>query len=188
MSQILLISENYVKANSNISESIDSKLLTSSIISMQDLKLEPLLGTALFNAIKDQAATNTLTPANTTLLNNYIQRTLLYWVLNDCLMYVHLKVNNKGVQRHNDQFSQPADFNEMKRLGDTYEKKAYEYARRATMYIRENIALFPLYDNPGNGIDTIMPQRPNPTGGMYLRKKTIPNGITIDKGRYNCDC
>jgi len=86
MAQVLLISETYVKTNSNLSESIDSKLLTSSILSMQDLKLEPLIGTGLYNAIRTQAAAGTLTAANATLLNDYIQRTLLYWVLKDCLM------------------------------------------------------------------------------------------------------
>ena len=186
MSQILLISEKYVKDNSNLSESIDMKLLKSSIIAMQDLKLEPLIGTGLFNAIKTQAAAGTLTTPNATLLNNYIQRTLLYWVLNDCLMYVQYKVNNKGVQRHNDINSQPADYLELKRLGDTYTNKAADYAKRAVLYIRENIADFPLYDNPGDGLDVINPQKPNPTGGMYLRRKTIPYGIEVDKGRHEC--
>lgn len=187
MAQVLLISETYVKTNSNLSESIDSKLLTSSILSMQDLKLEPLIGTGLYNAIRTQAAAGTLTAANATLLNNYIQRTLLYWVLKDCLMYVHYKVNNKGVQRHNDTFSQPVDLGDMQRLGDTYENKAASYARRVVAFIREHIEDYPLYDNPGDGIDVINPQKPNPTGGMYLRKKTIPYGITVDKGKWNCD-
>jgi hypothetical protein len=187
MAQVLLISENYIKTNSNISESIDSKLLTSSILSMQDLNLEPLIGTGLFEAIKTQAANNTLTTPNATLLNNYLQRTLLYWVLKDCLPFVHIKINNKGLQRHSDPNSQPVDMGDLKRMGDLYEKKGYEYARRTSLFIRENIEDYPLYDNPGDGLDIINPQKPNTTGGMYLRRKTIPYGITIDKGKYNCD-
>ena len=101
-------------------------------------------------------------------------------------MYVQYKVNNKGVQRHNDINSQPADYLELKRLGDTYTNKAADYAKRAVLYIRENIADFPLYDNPGDGLDVINPQKPNPTGGMYLRRKTIPYGIEVDKGKYEC--
>lgn len=187
MAQVLLISESYIKANSNISESIDSKLLTSSILSVQDLKLEPLIGTGLFNAIKSQAAAGSLTNPNRTLLEDYLQRTLLNWVLKDCLPFVHIKVNNKGLQRHTDPNSQPVDMDELKRMGDLYEKKAWEYARRATLFIREHIDDYPLYDNPGDGLDVINPQKPNPTGGMYLRRKTIPYGITIDKGKYNCE-
>lgn len=187
MAQVLLISETYIKTNSNLSESIDSKLLTSSVLSVQDLNLEPLIGTGLYNEIKTQAAAGNLTPENKTLLEDYIQRCLLYWVLKDCLPFVHMKVNNKGVQKHSDTNSSPVDYNEMKRLGDLYEKKAWNYAERVVKFIRQNIADYPLYDNPGNGIDTILPQKPNPTGGMYLRKTIIPNGIAVDKGRYNCD-
>jgi len=44
------------------------------------------------------------------------------------------------------------DFAELKRLGDEYSKISYSYAMRATLFIREHIEDYPLYDNPGDGL------------------------------------
>ena len=80
MANVLFISEAFVKDNTLLHENIDFKFIRPVIMLSQDIHLQPKLGTTMFNELKTQIIGGTLTTANTTLLNDYIQPILLYWV------------------------------------------------------------------------------------------------------------
>ena len=78
MSVALFISEKYLKENSIISENVDFKQLKPEIIAIQDIYIEPLLGTGLYREIKAQIIAGTVSSANQTLLDTMISPCLMW--------------------------------------------------------------------------------------------------------------
>ncbi len=60
---ILLISETILKERTKLHSNVDPKLLFPDIKVAQDMYIEPLLGTALYNKILDDINAGTLTGA-----------------------------------------------------------------------------------------------------------------------------
>ena len=83
MAEVLLISENYIKKYTTVNGSVDPNLLYPSIYLAQDKWLLPFLGTNLLNKIKDDVANNTIAGNYQILLEDYIQKCLLWWVMVD---------------------------------------------------------------------------------------------------------
>jgi hypothetical protein len=61
MSNVLFISETYLKDSSYIDENVDIKLLRNSILETQDMRILPILGTALYEELKTQIQDGTKT-------------------------------------------------------------------------------------------------------------------------------
>ena len=78
MSNVLFISETYLKDSSYIDENVDIKLIRNSILETQDMRILPILGTALYEQLKTQIQANTKTTLNNTLLDTYVKPALKY--------------------------------------------------------------------------------------------------------------
>ena len=70
---VLFISESYLKDSTLLHENIDFKYLRPIIIMCQDIYVQPKLGSTLYDEIKTQIIGSSLTVANQTLLDDYIQ-------------------------------------------------------------------------------------------------------------------
>jgi len=78
MATALFISLNELKKNTNISGNIDPNKLLPAIKVAQELELEPILGTDLYNKISNDILTNTLSGDYLTLKTNYIHDILIH--------------------------------------------------------------------------------------------------------------
>jgi len=67
--EVLFISENYLKENTNLSSNIDVKLLKPSIIKAQDLFIENFIGKTITLELKNGIINNNLTNIQKDLLN-----------------------------------------------------------------------------------------------------------------------
>lgn len=92
---ILLVSDTMIKERTVIHGNIDPKLIYPDIKVAQDMYIQPLLGSALYNKIQTLINTNTISDgANVnykTLLDNYIVDALIYYTranLNSCSLSV----------------------------------------------------------------------------------------------------
>lgn len=168
MANILFISEQYVKDTSYIDENVDMKLLRSNILETQDIRILPILGSALYSELKTQVSAGTLTTLNRTLLDTYISPALKYWVLSDGAYFLQYKIMNKGIVTRNSENSQNIQVNELDRLTDFFKDRAEIYSQRVTNYLLENETSYPLYTNAGSGVDTIHPTFDNYTQNWYL--------------------
>lgn len=184
-SNILFISEQYIKDTSYIDENVDIKLLRANILETQDLRVLPILGTALYEELKTQIDAGTLTAANTTLLDTYISPSLKYWVLHDGAYILQYKVMNKGIVTRSSENADTVQQNELLSLMAFFKDRAEWYSERVTKFLLENDTTYPLYQNPGDGIDTINPNRNNFTQGWYLGDSHNTYGLDIDYGRLN---
>ena len=182
---VLFISEQYIKDSSYIDENIDIKLLRANILETQDIRILPMIGTALYNELKTQIAAGNLTSDNTTLLDTYISNALKYWVLHDSAYILQYKIMNKGIVQRSSENATNIDTTQLSDLMDFFKNRAEFYSERVTKFLIENDTVYPLYNNPGNGVDTIQPNMQNYTQGWYLGGTDNTYGLEIDYGKLN---
>ena len=182
----IFISEQYIKDTSFIDENVDIKLLRNCILETQDYRVLPILGTALYNELQSQAGgTTTLTTLNRTLLDSYISQALKYWVLHDGALILTFKIMNKSIVKRNSENSETIQTQDLDRLMDYFKDRAEFYSERVTRYLIENSTSYPLYYNPGDGVDTVHPKKNNYTQGLFLGGGASVKNIDIDYGRNN---
>ena len=187
MAEILFISEQYIKDTSYIDENVDIKLLRSSILETQDIRILSILGTALYNDLKSKISNGTVnsTTGYKTLLDTYVSPALKYWVLHDGAYILQYKIMNKGVVTRSSENAETIGVAELDRLMAFFKDRAEFYSDRITRYLLENDTTYPLYYDAGNGIDTVQPVVNNFTQGWYLGDGGNSYGLDIDYGKLN---
>jgi hypothetical protein len=181
MANVLFISEAFVKDNTLLHENIDFKFIRPVIILCQDIHLQPKLGTTMYNQLKTQIIGSSLTAANTTLLNDYIQPMLLYWVQSEAPSAISYKFLNKGIMQQSSENSQTASLDEINFISQKYKDKAEWYTERLVSFLLENDTDYPAYANPDDGLDVIQPDTRVFTTGIYLGRR--PNYMSL-KDKY----
>lgn len=169
------VSEQDVKKNTPIDENVDSKVLQAAMRTAQDIYIRDIIGSGLYDKLCDDINGGTLSGNYTTLVNYYIAPCLYHYIVMDSAVPMTFKMMNKSIMTRNSENSNPVDLDQLTKIVRQYQSKAEYYAQRLRDYLDENDTLFPLYLNPGNGIDTIHPQRQDVLGGFYL-------------GDDDCDC
>lgn len=168
---IFFISEQHLKDNSILNENVDMKLVTPLIQLVQDKYILQLLGTGEFNEVKSTIQSDpTLAshPVIKTLVDDYIQPTMIHWLLYELQTVLNYKMTNKNIAQKNSDNSNPANVSELKFLMDRHKDNAQYYSTRLVKYLYANPTLFPLYTNPGNTADTVIPKRKPYNKGMYM--------------------
>jgi hypothetical protein len=172
MSTVLFISEERLKETSVINGNVDNKLLLPTIVSCQEMYIQPILGSGIYNQIKTQIADGTIADAgnasNKLLLDSFIIPCLVSWIMYELPIDLTYKFTNKNFGSKTSENSQPGEIAAIEKVMDRYKNKAEFRSERMTMYLKQNRTTFPLYDNPGTGFDVIRPQGSNFTCGMYL--------------------
>ena len=165
---ILFISEQTLKDRSLLQDNVDPKLIKPTIKMAQDMYIEPILGTGLYRELQEQIADDDLSVANKALLDNYITDCLCWYVQAEMVMSLGFKFTNKNVLRKTSENSDVPSISELFDLEERTKNKAEWYAQRITNFLCEYNEDYPLYDNPGNGLDIIHPNSTSYTAGMYL--------------------
>lgn len=165
---ILFISEQTLKDRSLLQDNVDPKLIKPTIKFTQDMYLEPILGTGLYLELQEQIAADDVTVLNAKLLDNYITDCICWYVASEMVMSLGYKFTNKNVLKKTSENSETASISELFDLMSLYKNKADWYAQRITNYLCENNTDYPLYDNPGNGVDIIHPGKTAYSSSIYL--------------------
>lgn len=181
-----------VKNNSYVDENVDDKLITTAIGIAQDLHILPHVGTGIFDELKTQIAAGTVTALNNTLLGTYIVPALRYWTLYELVEPMNYKLTNKAIMEKSSENSRPISPDKMfNSLKSKWENIAQWYTERLKKYLLENQTDYPLYLNPGTGVDIIHPTRESAfTGGWYLGDdfKSVPDWIKAEyPGTYGTE-
>lgn len=185
MANVLFLSEDYLKSFSIINDNTDMKVITPLIEKIQDQRIQTAIGSGLYNQLKTQITAGTVTSLNETLLDDYIIKAMIWWVMYEAPMVFVFRFMNKGVMVKNSDNSTPANLAEIDRLRDGFKNDAEWYTNRIVKYLQENANSYPLYDNPGDGVDTITPQGYSYSGGMNLEPEPGRKKMKIDYGRLN---
>lgn len=183
---VLLISDEILKDRTSIHGNIDPKLLYPEIKTAQDMYIHPILGTALYNKIiGDINASGTTTGDYKTLLDDYIIDTLIYYVLSSLPEALSYQFWNKGVMRKQGDNTELPTMSELIDLSNRYRNKADWYAERLNKYLKQTATerVLPEYLSPGDGIDTIQPEKSSYNMPIYLGDDDYRP--SLDK--YNCN-
>ena len=152
MTTTLLISEVKVREYTDINESLDDSLIKNAIREAQDISLQRVIGTLLYNSLLSMVSGGTINDAGNsdykTLLDDYIQDMLLYASYYNILENTFIRTRNNGLltpQGGENSAAVDRQVFEMKRT--SVQSKFEYYSDRLSRYIVEKQANFPELSN-----------------------------------------
>jgi hypothetical protein len=171
MARALFFNESYFFENSIVDENVNyDKLIRPIIWDCQELYIQDIIGTPLYNVLKDEITTNggSLTTTRLITLNNtYIAPCLLNYTLMEAQVSMLYKMRNKSVMTDRGDFSDPVDYQTHNYLVDQFQNKAEQYAQRIESYLCANTETFPEYTTYTSS-DEIRAQRQKPSVSVFL--------------------
>ena len=167
--KILLMTADYYKRNSVVNLNVDDELIHPQIIKAQNLNIERILGTNLFNTLLSEVEVGTVTPRMVNLLEDYIQPALVEWVTYASLLYYNYKITNKAVVKKSSDNSESSDLQEINYLRQDIRNDAEYYSERTTKFLESNKDIYPEYSTNNSDCDDIKPTKKNFFGGIYLK-------------------
>lgn len=170
MADVLFISESYYKEMSGTNENTDFKLLRPVIIMVQDLYLQKILGTPLYEDLKTKLTADiTLAsyPNEKSLIDNYIAKTLVWYIKAASGNFLQYQYMNKAVLSKNLENGNILDRPDLVALSKEYKGYAETYANELKKYLQVNIATFPKYGELS--VNGMVPTQRTFTNGIYMR-------------------
>jgi len=177
--EILLINEELLKKYTPLTDAVDPNLIRPCIYVAQDMYLQNFLGTNLTNKLKDDVANGTLDNQYETLLNDYVIKLLIWWVMVELYPSLLYKHDNGNLVSRQSEDTTPVTKGEMESLKEKARENARFYTNRMVNYLRFNSSLFPEYTNNTN--DNIFPDR-NPYGKSSF---LISDSYKIQRQRWS---
>lgn len=174
MADALFIRPDDTRLLSYVESNYDNDQVTVLIYDTQQMDILPLIGTGLYNELASQITAANLTALNSSLLG-LVRNALRMSVLANGMIVFNYKIRNKGVQTMSSENSQSVDLTVIDRMVQFFKDQAQVYNDRVRKYLVENQASYPLFNSPGNGVDTIRPK-----SNQYF------TGWVMDEGDDNC--
>lgn len=174
MNKALFITENTLIENSIINENVSYSMIRPTIVKVQEMRIQPILGSALYNEIVTQVKTTpqVISAQNVTLLQDHIQPAIIQWLYYELPSVLSFRFVNRGMVRQTSDNTTPMSIEEIVKLTDKALNDAEWYSERITRHLMENRTLYPLWNNPPAKLDTIYPNMTNYNAGMVLRRNT----------------
>lgn len=169
---VLLLSVETLKDRTGIHDNIDAKLLYPEIKAAQDMYIEPILGSNLYNKIVTDVEAGSITGDYKTLLDNYIIDCLLNYTLAGLPDAISYQFWNKGVLRKNGDNTELPDPGELIDLSNKYRVRAEWYGQRLNNYLKAEAdeSYLPEYVSGNDQLDDILPEQNTYTMPIYLGK------------------
>lgn len=147
INNVLILSEDFVKTNSNLSDNAWGKFLLPAIREAQHIHLQTILGTNLYEAILNKIKDGSLADPYKELVDDYCRWYLLYVVLSDIIDVLDVKLANLGSYRNRDEYIENISDEERQRLKQNYAYKAQFYGDRLVQFLLDNRQAFPELDD-----------------------------------------
>jgi hypothetical protein len=194
MTQTFLISEAVVREYTGVDNNLDTALIKNGIREAQDIELQRIIGTLLYDKIIDLVSGGTITDSENsnykTLLDDYIQNFLIYasyfYILDD----IYIRSRNNGlIQPTGGDNSEGVDRSLYNMKRSSTKNKMEFYAQKLRDYIIEEEALFPELTE-SNKLYEQYPDYDEQYGSPFVFRKdgyaeeAVKRGIPIYDTRY----
>lgn len=167
MENVLIISENKLKAFTALQQNVRSEDIAPYIIQAQDIYLQPVLGTRFFKRLKTGIVSGDLTPDEVEFIEEYVSPMLIQRAFALAIPFIKYKFADKGVLSGTSETATGVELDELKYLIQKVEDAAEFYATRVREFLFDNISLFQDYISPG--IKGMLPDRSSQyTSGMVI--------------------
>ncbi len=176
----LFITEQNLLDASILNENINYAQIRPTLVKAQEMRIQPVLGSTLYNELITQITGNSVNVANQTLLDDYIQPALIQWIYYELPTVLAFRFMNKGMVRRTSEESTPMSMEEIARLTDRMKNDAEWYSERITRFLIEHREDYPGFNQPDPALDTIYPNPTNYNTGMVLDTRTRMGGLGLD--------
>jgi hypothetical protein len=190
MTNTFLISEVKLREYTDIDNNVDTALIKNGIREAQDIELQRLTGTVLYNKLLSDVDSSSLTGNYQTLVNDYIQNFLIYASYFYILDSIYLRARNNGLLIPNGgENSDPADRTLYNQKRQSVKNKMEYYAEKLKDYLIEEESLFPELTQ-GNKLYQQEPDYTEQYGSPFVFRKSgyaeeaIRRGMRIFDKRY----
>ena len=160
VNQILLVSEEKLKAFTTINENVSPQLLIPYILNSQETYLVNLIGGSFLKELYLQVRTNTVTAANQFILDEFIGQVVLQYGLMMSLPFLKYKILNKSILSPKSESADSIDLDELKYLVSQVKNTAEQYAMLLQRYLFWHSADYPLWNN-ALAMDGVIPDKGN---------------------------
>ena len=188
--EVLFISETYLREYTYVGGNVQNNVLNSAIRKAQTIKIQSVLGKALYDKIESDLFTSGgnvsgLTTNYVTLFSDYIVPATTAWALFESIVPLTLKFTNKGVSRASDSYAEGIDLETMKYIRDDARNEAEWATERLHKYLCNNSSLFPeYYDYTAQ--DLLPSQKAGRySSGIFFKKPSGGNPFFPDKDDYD---
>lgn len=146
MEKVLLVSSNFIKNVSNISDNISGKLIEPAIWEAQNEGLRGIIGDRLEDKLEDLVRTGDISLSENEKykrLLDKIQYFLAYTAISNICMLTSVKIDNAGLEQVGDEHMDPLGMDDSFRLSEFYQKKADYLCRQLQNYLLKNRSNYP---------------------------------------------
>ena len=166
MAQVLFVSPADVIKRTGINGNVDRDQMIQFIKIAQDIHVQGILGTRLFEKFKTDIASGNIPSNYQTLLSDYIQDMVIHYAAVEILPYIHYKVANGGIYTKGAENGTNVTKEELDYLVQKERDIAEHYARRFVDHMSFNNALYPEYNQNNN--DDMYPSKNQNFAGWVL--------------------
>lgn len=141
MAQVYLISPEFIKGMTNVSDNLSDKYLQSAIRESQDVDLQSVLGTKLYKKIKALVADGTIDNAGNEIykeIADNAQYMLAYNAIAKVVVITSVKIDNMGNTQTSDERVTNISVNDTFKIQKVYQDKADFYTKRLQAFLAEN--------------------------------------------------
>ena len=144
MTTVFIISEENLRQFTDINNNVDSELLKNAVREAQDIEMQRILGTKLYNKILEDIGLGTLAGEYETLVLNWVQNALLYASYYYALEDIYLRPRNNGLlSPTGGENSEKADGTWYNRKRQSVQNKKQFYEERLTNFLIQNQGNYP---------------------------------------------
>ncbi len=136
--EILLIRPSEITAYTPMGGNVDVDKYIPCILDVQVTVIEPLLGTKLYEKIKQDLHDEALAGDHEVLFTNYLKPILRHQVFAEYVEIGSYTVANGGIFKHAPENSETVNKAEVQYLAQTQRTKAQMYIQRAERWLRSN--------------------------------------------------
>ncbi len=184
----LFISTDRLKKDSALGGSVDDNILLPYILMAQDRYILPVLGTDLNDALITKIQGSSLSGAYLTLLQTFIQPSLVQFAFATALPFLRLRMVNNSIVTMSSEQGSSVSHSDLKPLISASIDQAEFYRERLIDYLRGNLTSFPEYSTNQSSEGDVSPTTQNYYAGLNLDVAPMSNkmknfiqgaGITI---------
>ena len=166
MAQVLFVSPADVIKRTGINGNVDRDQMIQFIKIAQDIHIQNILGTNLFEKIATDIAADSLSGNYLTLFTNYIQDMVIHYSAIEILPYIHYKVANGGIYIKGAENGESVTKQDLDYLVQKERDIAEHYSRRFVDHMAFYSSLYPEYNTSSN--DDMYPSKNQNFNGWVL--------------------
>jgi hypothetical protein len=141
----LLLSVKTLTELSEIPANVDPHIIRPIIREVQDMRIEPVIGSKLFEALKLKVKEDDIDGVYKILLEEYITPVMVYGVLAELPLRMNYRAQNQGFISKTSENSQNNSDSDLYKISKKHESTREFYSNKLSSYLCDKASLFPEY-------------------------------------------